>query len=325
MYYIGIDTSCYTTSLAVIDSSENLIYDGRILLKVSQGDRGLRQSEAVFQHVRNLSTLAAEAMSKLGNQKPACISVSTSPRDVEGSYMPVFTAGHNIAKVMSSCLDTKLIECSHQQGHILAGSWSIDMALADSYLVYHISGGTTELLAVNEKKSAVIVGGTNDLNAGQFVDRVGVAMGLKFPCGKEMDKLSRAIQEVPLELPISVKGSYLSFSGPESHVQRIIAKEESINEEFKAIISKSVFYNIGHTLERTIAAACKAYGIRNVLVVGGVASNSTISQILQSSRKLQALNINLGISDVNYSSDNAVGAALYGKRTCENFGGFNEQ
>ena len=326
MYFMGIDTSCYTSSLAIVDRNEKIIYDGRILLEVGAGSKGLRQSEAVFQHTNNLPKLCEEAMKALDPAQLRCIGVSTRPRNQEGSYMPVFTAGYNLAKVVSSCIKVPIIECSHQQGHIVAGAWSINKSYSDRYLVYHISGGTTELLLVEDAGQEIeIVGGTEDLNAGQYIDRVGVALGIHFPCGKEMDKLCSVKSASLLELPISVKDTTLSFSGPESHVQRLIVKESNKGEAFISSICGSVFMNIAKALERTIGNACMKYNVKNVLMVGGVASNSIIREQLQDSKKLLSKGICFDISLPQYSSDNAVGAAIYTKREYEKLGGLHEQ
>lgn len=324
MYFLGIDTSCYTSSIAIVDINENLIYDGRILLEVAAKEKGLRQSDATYQHMNNIPKLFSEAMKIVEANKLKGIGVSARPRNIEGSYMPVFTAGNNYAKVIAACTKAPIIECSHQQGHIIAGAWSINKAFTDKHLVYHISGGTTELLQVSDINNEVaIIGGTQDLNAGQYIDRVGVALGMKFPCGKEMDNLCNDNENGSFVVPISVKDTTLSFSGPESHVQRLIAKEAILDEIYKSKISKSVFLNIAKALEKTIINACIANGIRDVLMVGGVASNTIISHKLQESTKAKELGININISKPEYSADNAVGAALYAKRVHQNFGGHN--
>ncbi|HYE09496.1 MAG TPA: O-sialoglycoprotein endopeptidase, partial [Patescibacteria group bacterium] len=303
-----------------------IIYDGRILLEVPAKEKGLRQSDAIFQHMNNLPKLCCGAMNLVESSAIKGIGVSLKPRNIEGSYMPVFTAGQNFAKVIAACIKAPIIGCSHQQGHIIAGAWSINKVFSDMHLVYHISGGTTEILkVVNIDQAIDIVGGTQDLNAGQYIDRVGVALGIRFPCGKEMDKLCNYNETSAIDLPISVKGTVLSFSGPESHVQRLISKETTLAETFKAEIAKSVFLNIANALEKTIINTSANYDIKDILMVGGVASNSMISHKLKDSTKLKAKGISVYISKPEYSSDNAVGAAIYAKRAYQNFGGHNEQ
>jgi N6-L-threonylcarbamoyladenine synthase len=315
MYFLGIDASCYTSSIAIVDREENVIFDGRIVLEVGAHEKGLRQSDAIFQHMNNLPKLLSEAMNIVDPSKISGIGVSTRPRKVEGSYMPVFTAGYNFAKVIASSIKVPIIECSHQQSHIVAGTWSINKEYTDSHLVYHISGGTTELLKVDNIDSEIeVIGGSEDLNAGQYIDRIGVALGFKFPCGKEMDKLCSSYDGEIINLPLSIKDTYLSFSGPESHVQRLLKKDIDQSENYRAQLIISVFSNIAKALEKTILNACKNYKIKDVLLVGGVASNSVISKILQNSSKINTAGINISISKPQYSSDNAVGAAIYAKR-----------
>lgn len=326
MHFLGIDTSCYTSSIAVVDHDGKLIYDGRKLLEVKQGDRGLRQSDAFFQHCSNLPGLIAEAMEAIGNERLARIGVSSRPRDTEESYMPVFAAGLHAANIISSCTKAAVLECSHQLGHTLAGAWSINREYLNKYLVYHISGGTTELIKVDPKVGSFeIVGGTEDLNAGQYIDRIGVAMGMKFPCGQEMDKLCRQCEDMPMELPLSVKGGFLSFSGPESHVQRMLGQAHERGEAYKAKIALSVFTNIARALEKTMVNVCEASDIKDILMVGGVAANSIISSYLMSSGRIKAAGMHLQIAEPKYSSDNAVGAAVYAKRAYHNYGGLHEQ
>ncbi|MFZ5353556.1 MAG: O-sialoglycoprotein endopeptidase [Bacillota bacterium] len=316
MYYIGIDTSCYTTSVSAVDMNCGIVYDGRIVLKVMEGSRGLRQSDAVFQHNANLAKLIEQLFEIISGKDIIGIAVSTKPRNIEGSYMPVFTAGHYAARILSSSLKIPLKETTHQQGHIAAGQWSSNTYFTDKYLVYHISGGTTELLLVEDDNMECIsiVGGSRDLNAGQFIDRVGVSMGISFPCGQHMDNLCKKQTASAMEFPISVDGCFLSFSGPESHVQRILKNKACVDAELSASISAGVFQCIGRSLEKTMISAANSYGVKNVMIVGGVAANSIIREILYkgSSKKED---INIIFSDPVYSSDNAVGTAVIGMRS----------
>ncbi|MDD4503493.1 MAG: O-sialoglycoprotein endopeptidase [Clostridiaceae bacterium] len=315
MYCLGIDTSCYTTSLAAVNESFELCYDGRIMLDVPEGGRGLRQSEAFFQHINNISLLMEQCMKIIDTDAIKGISVSTRPRSAENSYMPVFMAGFHMAKIISSLLKLPIFEVTHQDSHLEAGVWSSKHEPDPEFIAYHISGGTTELLHVQKKDTMEIIkiGGSSDLNAGQFIDRVGVAMGLKFPCGQEMDKLCSEYETKGIDVPISIDGCFASFSGPETHVQRLI-KDKALGAYEMAGISMGVFLCIAKSIERTVLNAKKKYDIGKLLLVGGVASNAWIRNYLKNSDRLKESGIAPVFSNERYSSDNAAGTAVLGMK-----------
>lgn len=354
---LGIDTSCYTTSVCAIEDGR-LISDRRTLLKVEKGECGLRQSEAVFQHVKNLPDLMKALMTDLRKTKGAFgdkpvsidrVCATVVPRNEEGSYMPVFNVASSFGSVCSSILGSRFVRVSHQECHIAAGVFSSDFPkdFRGEFLALHVSGGTTELLRVKRRDcekpvlfeqdlasengrvfkdegfyDVKIVGGTNDLNAGQFIDRVGVAMGLGFPAGPQLERLAlehdRGDTDHALDrrfrMNPSVKGTYLSFSGPESAARRQI---ESGNYD-SAQIAFSVQQCVCDSISRICIQACKDYDISKVLVVGGVASNGYIREKFEENLR-SALSRREGSLEVFFarpelSSDNAVGAAYIGSQ-----------
>lgn len=315
MYCLGIDTSNYTTSLAVVNDKSELIFETRKILDVPEGHRGLRQSDAHFQHISNLPVLLSECFSKISPKEIACLCASNKPRRIEGSYMPVFTAGVNTAKLLGLSLGIPVFEVSHQENHIIAGMWSSAEKFERFFLAYHISGGTTELLQVacGERLEIMQIGGSSDLKAGQFIDRVGVAMGLKFPCGQEMDKLSLKHGSKALSVPVGVDGSCASFSGPESFIQRLLSRG-GITELQKCEISRGVFECIAKSIEQSVLNASNGKKNDKLLIVGGVASNRIIREYLEGSKALRKADIKVVFSDAAYSSDNAVGTALCGMK-----------
>ncbi|MCQ2561940.1 MAG: hypothetical protein MJ186_07830, partial [Clostridia bacterium] len=185
---LGIDTSNYTTSVAVTDRDGNILADERRLLKVKQGEKGLRQSDALYQHWQNLPDLL-EGVLKAYGKDLAVIAVSTRPRPVEGSYMPVFNAGIAAARILAAQTGAVLLETSHQEGHIEAASRGNAVAPADPIICAHLSGGTLELVYSSETEYKV-VGGTKDISYGQILDRTGVDAGYEFPAGKSIDRLA---------------------------------------------------------------------------------------------------------------------------------------
>ncbi|NLZ38853.1 MAG: O-sialoglycoprotein endopeptidase [Firmicutes bacterium] len=301
--FLGIDTSCYTTSLAVVDTQGRLLSDRRQLLKVPAGERGLRQSDGVFQHLQNIPLLAAQLKEDIGAFELKAIGVSRSPRPLPESYMPVFVAGLSYAKTIADILAVPCCELSHQEGHILAGAWSAKVDWEEFYAL-HVSGGTTELLLVNLSDGIKInqLGGSSDLHAGQFIDRVGVALGLPFPAGPALEKLAQHAGGSQIKVPVAVKGLSLSFSGPESFVQRLLQTEKIE----PAVVARGLEQCIAESLRRLIDNAVLRYGKKPVLFVGGVMANHYIRQYLT-----QTLNLECNFAQANYAGDNAVGAALY--------------
>jgi len=304
--YLGIDTSCYTTSIGVVDDQNQLMINKRKILKVKSGKQGLRQSEAFFQHGSNLVALYEELLSEIDVDRIKCISVSTQPRNLEDSYMPVFLSGEQFAKTIALTLGKKIKGFSHQEGHIMASLMTSDLVLEKEMKFYslHLSGGTTELLLCQKKDNRItskIIGGSLDISAGQLIDRVGVKMGLQFPCGKEMDHLTQKSSTKDL-YPISVKGLYFNLSGLESYGYKQLGKKANADH------AKSLLLSFSKTIVKTLHNLENDYPI---LLTGGVSANSILRKTLKKNFK------NVFFGDISLSTDNAVGIAQLGKLESE--------
>ena len=151
--FLGIDTSNYTTSVSLV-KNHNVIYNLKYPVSVKSGDRGIRQSDAVFQHINNLPLL----MDKLGCHKLDAIGVSAFPRNVENSYMPCFLSGVAVAKSISGILGIDYYKYSHQQGHVASALFSCNKfeLISENFIAFHISGGTTEILFCRGKNISKI-------------------------------------------------------------------------------------------------------------------------------------------------------------------------
>lgn len=308
-YLLGIDTSCYTTSIAIIDINGNLILDNRKVLNVEKGKRGLRQSEALFQHIKNLPSLFEDISSKVDTSKITKVCISNKPRNLESSYMPVFLAGMSFGKTIASILNAGYEEFSHQEGHIEAIRWSSESLIDDEFIGVHISGGTTEVLKIqkhNKRYKTDILGGTKDISGGQLIDRIGVKMGLEFPAGKKLEEISATGTLGEVKLPVSTVDTYINFSGTETFVNKIIDRGKEKIED----IALGLFECISLSLYNVVYRACKKTGTNKVLLTGGVASNIFIRDNLF--RLLNKDEIELYCGDKKYCTDNAVGTALLG-------------
>lgn len=296
---LGLDTSNYTTSAALYDG--NTILQQKRLLQVKAGARGLRQSEAVFQHTLQLPAVI-EAL-----PVPAAvdaIGVSTRPRNVTGSYMPCFLVGHHTARALAHCMHVPLFTTSHQVGHILAALYSAGQMqlIHEPFLAFHVSGGTTEALFVQPHRTELVqaeaVAQSLDLKAGQLIDRTGVRLGLSFPCGPELEKL--ALQSTAeFKIRPSMRGADCSLSGVENKVQAMLEANRA-----PADIALFVLESISKALESMVQGLQKQYGTLPLVFAGGVLSNSIIKANL-------AAAFHPLFAEPSFSSDNAAGTAVF--------------
>jgi N6-L-threonylcarbamoyladenine synthase len=302
--FLGVDTSNYTTSVSCV-SNEGIVFERRTMLSVPLGERGLRQSDAVFQHVRNLPPLVEELLGTIDRSAVRAVAVSAKPTAGEESYMPVFLAGKLAAVSIAGSLGVPLFETTHQAGHIRAALLGQETRFSDApFLAMHLSGGTTDLLLVRREsgliKDIARIGGCEDLHAGQFVDRVGVRLGLLFPSGIALEALARAAADKSIKLPASVKGLYCSFSGQESQCQRLI---EGGTE--RQAVAYAVYDNMARTFAKLLNHAFAETGTKTALLSGGVSGSLLLRKLLQ-----QRLGCELFYAQSGLSSDNAVGTAL---------------
>lgn len=302
---LGVDTSNYTTSAALVSLNGQIISDVRKLLPVKMGEVGLRQSEALFLHIRQWPDVLAQLQAP---DQIVAVAYSATPRPVEGSYMPVFLAGESFAQTISKVLNVPLFPFSHQEGHMRAALAGVDLPPAAPFIAIHISGGTTDILHVQPKGqgcgySIDILGQSVDLHAGQFIDRVGVAMGLSFPCGRALDSLAESHSFAPVEIPSAVDGLNISFAGPATAAQRALAGGA---EHFA--LAQGVFRCISNSLEKVLTNLPEGLP-KTVLLCGGVAANTHIrTRLTQRLRRFRFV-----LSSISLSSDNAVGVALLGR------------
>jgi N6-L-threonylcarbamoyladenine synthase len=308
MLYLGLDTSNYTTSAAVYDSITRRVYKAGKLLPVKPGELGVRQSDALFHHTVQLPGVVAEAVGAAAGKLPffckkiSAVGVSSRPRNIEGSYMPCFLAGVTSAEILSSVNKIPVHKTSHQVGHILAALYSVGKLdlINDPFNAFHVSGGTTDMLRCTPDENEIIrcgiVCASADLKAGQLVDRVGVMLGLNFPCGPELEKLAESgVSRKKIAIPF--KNENPCFSGAENQCKKMLE-----NKTPHAIIARYVLDYIASAVMHMefFNSSCKT-----LVFAGGVMSNKIIRESLNTIDKEKYF------AAPGYSSDNAVGAAIY--------------
>ena len=310
---LGIDTSNYTTSAALCTLEGKVILNLKKLLPVAEGERGLRQSDALFAHTKNLPEIMGSLSSFLDENYPerkiVAVGYSKTPRDIEGSYMPCFLSGVAVAQAIAATVGCPSYAFSHQSGHVMAALYSAgELGLIEGdkpFAAFHVSGGTTELLLISPYGSGFsveLIGGSTDINAGQAIDRTGVLMGMRFPCGKEMESSIDRCDISPAKTRISVKGLECNLSGLENLAKKLY--EETGD---KALTSAYCFDFVADTLARMTENLRERYPRIPVIYAGGVMSNKRIGSRLA---KFE----NTYFSSPEFSSDNAAGVALLCRR-----------
>ncbi len=307
MTVLGLDTSNYTTSAALFDGAEGFSL-GK-LLEVPEGALGLRQSDALFQHVKRLPGLFHELRGKGKLSNIEAVGASTRPREVEGSYMPCFLAGESVGRILADTLGVPFFPCSHQQCHLAAAAWSAGRAelLLRPFLAWHLSGGTTELLLAEPEGGmprATKLGGTSDISAGQLIDRTGKLLNLAFPAGKALDALAEQSNK---DTCFSVKVHELTFSlsGMENQTQAMIEKGVSGCET-----ARFVLCTLSNLLIRVTREAQRRYPGLPVLCSGGVSSNRLL-------RGRMTEECGAVFAQPEYAADNAMGTAILAYRALE--------
>lgn len=311
MKILGIDTSNYTTSCAWYDTCTNSIIQKKQLLPVAEGQAGLRQSDAVFHHTRQLPDMIAQLAEALGGEplQPDAIGVSVSPRPEEGSYMPCFLAGKGAARMLAVSHGIPLFETSHQTGHILAALYSADCLFwlnpqAPAFLAFHVSGGTTDCVRCTPDPAQILriepVSASLDLKAGQAIDRVGLTLGLRFPCGQALEQL--ALQsDSKAHMQVKLRNGCCSLSGLQNQCEQMLKRGEAAPD-----IARYCLNSVAAVICAMTKAAAEPHS--RVLYAGGVMSDRLIQN------QLRTLPYESAFAEPSFSCDNAAGVAIFAAR-----------
>ena len=304
--YLGIDTSNYTTSAAVYISEENRIVQAKKLLPVKEGELGLRQSDAVFHHTKQLPDMIELLSAQYSDISPSVVTASARPRNIEGSYMPCFLVGEGFGRSLAAVEHIPLYTTSHQIGHILAALYSADRLdlIRQPFIAFHVSGGTTDCLFCEPDEEEVLriteAGTSLDLKAGQAVDRTGVMLGLRFPCGPELEKLAAGADK-RIKTKAVLKDGNCCLSGVENKCRTMLEKGESPEN-----IARYCLDTIAETIAAMTSSALERYGSLPLVFAGGV-----MSDVIIRDRLLEKFP-GADFAEPQFSCDNAAGTAIFG-------------
>ena len=297
--FFGIDTSNYTTSVAFCNGTS--IKQVKKLLPVKEGERGIRQSDAVFHHTKAYPDLVAQLFENV-NDEISAVGASVRPTTAEGSYMPCFLVGEGFGRALATTLGVPFYPFSHQQGHIAAAVYSAGKKelLNERFLAFHISGGTTDLVLCTPDGNVFKtepVASSSDLKAGQAVDRIGVKMGLRFPAGANLEKLAEKSEETYKNKIKLTEDGFCSLSGLENKCLKMLQNGKSYEDTAKFLLTY-----IGDVVCAMTDNALKKFGDLPVVYAGGVMSDKLIKN--QISERFQAY-----FAEPDFSCDNAAGIA----------------
>jgi len=320
MYVLGMDTSNYTTSACALDATTgSVVAEARMLLPVPMGSKGLRQSDAVFLHVRQIPQVMQSLLEQLqecpSSSRPTwgLLAVSVRPRPYVQSYMPVFCAGESWMTSLAAVLGLPLVRTSHQEGHLAAAAHFLTRDANQPHVAVHISGGTTDVLLARPTRFGYFIesiGEGLDLHAGQFIDAVGVRLGLPFPAGPALEKLAEVCSAKDFRLPSRVQGARMSFSGPCTAALR--ALDAGIDA---ATVAFAVIQCVANSVVKAVVYAHQLYpGVTEVVVAGGVAANGQLRERVKRRLAMLCPGLTVHYAQPGYSSDNALGVASIGGR-----------
>ena len=305
---LGFDTSNYRTSAAAVTMDGEVLINQRTLLPVPEGERGMRQNEAVFAHLKQINDILEPFRSRLKGYSVVAVAASTKPRDPEESYMPVFRVGATIAGSIADVCDVPFYSTTHQRGHISAALLGTQLENENRFLAFHLSGGTTDLLEVNGQNIKML-GTSCDLHAGQLIDRIGVTMGFPFPSGPYLEKLAENGKSKGL-LGSSLDSQKINchLSGAETKAMQWIHMSRMKQED----IACEVFDFLARTTAKMIRTAAEITGINRVLIFGGVASSGLFRSMLTARCCAFCRKVELEYGNSDLCGDNAVGVARIG-------------
>ena len=218
--------------------------------------------------------------------------------------MPCFLTGLGTARGIAAVTGVPLHVTSHQIGHVLAALYSakkLELCCAP-FLAFHVSGGTTDSLYCEPDAADFLritpCGTSLDLKAGQAIDRVGLQLGLQFPCGAALEQLALKSHAKMRVRPV-IREENCCLSGLENQCAKMCRQEQPPED-----IARYCLLTVGETIAAMTAAARKKYGRLPVIYAGGVMSNRMIRPMLAAAGDVY-------FSEPDCACDNAVGVAVY--------------
>lgn len=266
MLCLGIEGTAHTVGVGIVDSDCNVLANTMKMIKPETG--GIHPREAANHHAEHIVPLIREVRKKAGIDYKDLDLIAFSQGPGLG---PCLRTAATAARALSLSLSTPVMGVNHCVAHLEIGRKTEN---CENPVMLYVSGGNTQIIAFSNGKYRVF-GETLDIGIGNMLDKFGRDLGLSFPSGAEIEKLAKKGKEL-LELPYSVKGMDVSFSGMLTAAINLYNYEEK-KEDICYSIQETAFAMLTEVTERAMAHT----GIEEVLLAGGVASNKRLQTMLK--------------------------------------------
>ena len=324
---LAIETSCDDTAAAVLDGRKvlsNCIANQNLIHKAYGGVVPELASRA---HQSKIVPVNSQALVEANIDKKQLTAIAyTQGPGLLGSLL----VGGSFAKSMALALDLPLIPVNHMHAHLLVHFIDGYVTPEFPFLGITISGGHTQLILVKGYFNFELIGTTLDDAIGEAFDKCGKVMGLSYPAGQEIDKLAKNGDKQKFSFPIAnPKGYNLSYSGIKTAFINFIKNEETKNPKFikKNLndLCASLQNSLIQTIINKIKIASNDFGLKRIVIGGGVAANSEICIELKKQKIKNAWE--LFIPPIEYTTDNAamIGIGGYFKLNKKKYGNLSDE
>ena len=309
IYCLAIESSCDETSMSIIkNGTVEIATVTNTQIDIHKDFGGVVPEVASRSHIENVTIVLEELFSKcdITMDMIDIIGVTYGPGLI-GSLM----IGLQCAKTISLVTGKPLIPVHHIAGHIYANN--LEKRLEFPLIALVVSGGHTDLVYMESDYSFKRIGSTLDDAVGEAYDKVAKVCGLDYPGGPIVDKLSKLGKDTyDLPMPLDDDSYNFSFSGIKSAVINVIHNERQRDNEIRVNDMCNSFQNrvVSVIVKKTMRAVSE-YGVRNLVLAGGVAANSYLRESL--TKECEKNNINFSYPRISYCTDNAamIGSAAY--------------
>ncbi len=294
MIALGIESTAHTFGVGIVDENARILADARLVFRPKEGGIHPRAAAQLFSERGHEVVKEALEQAKIGPEDVDVVAFSIGP-----GLGPCLRTGAIVARLIASKYQKPLVGVNHCIAHIEIGK--VLTNVKDPLVVY-LSGANTQIIAFSKGRYRVF-GETLDMGLGNMLDSFARYVGIPFPGGPKIEELARKGKKF-IPLPYTVKGSDLTFSGLLTAAKRALRKYPL--EDVCFSLQEVAFSMVAEVAERALAHTEK----REVLLVGGVAANKRLREIMEGvAREHDA---RFSVVPQRYAADNGVMIAWTG-------------